>query len=319
MIELEQHTLHFKKPARTSRGEYTTRSVLLLRAPNGVGECSPLPDLSIDRDAYNNLDDVYRLIDSAKTPESLYHYPALRFALESLSSEKLSCTNFARGLVGLPINGLVWMSDADTMLLEAESKIKAGFRCIKFKIGSLDWNQELRLIETIRNRFPTIEIRLDANGAFSPSEAPEKLQDLSRFHIHSIEQPIKAGQIDEMADLCHRSPIPIALDEELIPIQDPSSKQSLLEAIRPSFLVLKPTLHGGISGTEEWVALSRHLSIGSWITSALESNIGLYYIAKLAAYLYGPSSIPQGLGTGQLFTDNIDYHIELRANQIWIK
>lgn len=319
MIELKKQILHFKKPAKTSRGEYTTRSVLLLKTENGVGECSPLPDLSIDRNAYNNLDEVYHIIESANKPEDLYPYPALRFALESATCTHLNRTPFAKGLAGIPFNGLVWMSDIDTMLQEAEMKIQSGFRCIKFKIGSLDWNDEVRLIEAIRTRYPNIEIRLDANGALSPSDAQQKLCELSRFHIHSIEQPIKAGLHDEMAVLCQQSPIPIALDEELIPVQDPTEKYKLLSKLRPSYIVIKPTLHGGITGTEEWVSFANQLSIGSWITSALESNVGLYAIAKLAAYLYGDNPMPQGLGTGQLFEDNIDYHVELRGNKIWLK
>lgn len=318
-MEIEKHILHFKKPARTSRGEYTTRTVFIIRTPGGMGECSPLPDLSIDGNAYNVPDDIRRIVESATERESLYPYPALRFALESATDKRLSSTNFSRGLVGIPFNGLVWMSDAESMLSEAETKIRAGFGCIKFKIGSLDWDREMGLIESVRNRFPTLEIRVDANGAFLPSEAPEKLRDLSRFHIHSIEQPIKSGQIDEMRDLCSRSPVPVALDEELIPVQEPEAKFRLLSYIRPSFIVIKPTLHGGISGTEEWVGFANELSIGSWITSALESNVGLFHVAELAAFLYGDNPMPQGLGTGQLFKDNIDYHIFLRGNRIWMK
>ena len=246
-------------------------------------------------------------------------------------------TAFSRGEVGIPINGLVWMGSYDEMLQRMEQKLEQGFRCVKLKIGAIDFDQELDLVKRIRERFSfhEVELRLDANGAFSMesgvrrqesgvrSQEPEalyKLELLSQYAIHSIEQPIKAGQWAYMAELCRESPLPIALDEELIGVNDPEMKRHMLNVIKPRYIILKPSLHGGMQGCREWISVAKEQGIGSWITSALESNIGLNAIAQFAADVYGDDiRMPQGLGTGQLFTDNIDMGLEIRGDRLWRK
>jgi hypothetical protein len=220
-------------------------------------------------------------------------------------------TPFSRGEAGIPINGLIWMADYDTMLKQIESKIQAGFRCIKLKIGAIRFEEEWALLRHIRKHFSIndIELRLDANGAFMPTEALDKLNRLAEWDIHSIEQPIRIGQWDAIARLAEQSPIPIALDEELIGHHRPEDKQRLLDVIRPQYIVLKPSLHGGINGCEEWIKEARRTCIGWWITSALESNIGLKAIAQWCATFNNP--LPQGLGTGTLFTNNIELPLQL--------
>lgn len=335
-VELSRGQLHFRKPARTSRGAYTEHDMLLVRLTDpgtgrtAVGECAPLPDLSSDRHAYVHLTEVEALLREALASgdpsERLRPYPALLFALESALAElqsdaSLFDTPFARGEVGIPINGLVWMSDFDDMLRQVEAKLSQGFRCIKLKIGAIEWEKELTLLRHIRSRFTAdrLELRVDANGAFSVGEAPGKLAELARLDIHSIEQPIRQGQWPEMARLCADTPLPIALDEELIGLTATTERIAMLDAIRPQYIVVKPTLHGGLSGARQWIDLARERGIGSWITSALESNIGLRSIALLAARQYGAGcTFPQGLGTGQLFTDNIETGIAIRGERLWM-
>lgn len=238
-------------------------------------------------------------------------------------------TPFARSEVGIPMNGLVWMADYDDMLTQVKQKLRQGFRCIKLKIGAIDWNEELRLIQTIRSRFSkdTLELRVDANGAWTPEDAEQKIKQLAQYDIHSIEQPIAPYQWKEMAHLCHlqdearekgEKHLPIALDEELIGVNTLEEKRLLLDTIRPQYIVIKPTLHGGMTGSMEWVSEANKRSIGSWMTSALESNIGLRNVALLAARVYGAHiSFPQGLGTGLLYTDNIEMDLELRGSKMW--
>ena len=241
-------------------------------------------------------------------------YPALRFALESAVAE-------ARGeelkeRISIPINGLVWMSSFEDMLEQVKVKMAIGFRCIKLKIGAIDWQKEIELIRYVRSCFPKedLQLRVDANGAFAPEWAMDRLTELSKYDIHSIEQPIRQGQWDEMARLCKESPLAIALDEEMIGVNDPKEKARLLDTIHPQYIVLKPTMHGGLSGTREWITLANKRGISSWITSALESNIGLRSIALLAESVYGPNiTFPQGLGTGQLFIDNIENKVQIEG------
>ncbi len=333
-IDLFHKTLHFKKPARTSRGAYDTHNMILVSMSDdngriGLGECAPLPDLSCDREAYTMMSDVARLINEALASddyaEYLRPYPALLFALESAmydmtKSPVLYDTPFALCEEGIPTNGLVWMGSYDEMLAEVKRKILAGFRCIKLKIGAIRWEEEIALIRFIRSKYrpETLELRVDANGGFSVEEAPERLAELAQYGIHSIEQPIKAGQWEAMAELCRTSPLPIALDEELIGLNFLHEKQVMLDTVRPQYIVIKPTLHGGISGSMEWVSEARKRGIGSWMTSALESNVGLRNVALLAARCYGPSiRFPQGLGTGRLFTDNIEMDVQLRGSRMW--
>ena len=215
------------------------------------------------------------------------------------------------------VDGLIWMGDFDTMLSRIEEKMAAGFRCIKLKIGAIGFEDELALLRHIRAHFSSreIELRVDANGAFSPADAMEKLKRLSELELHSIEQPIRAGQWEEMARLAADSPLPIALDEELIGCNTPEGKRKLLSAINPQYIVLKPSLHGGICGGNEWIAEAEKRHIGWWITSALESNIGLNAIAQWCATFDNP--LPQGLGTGLLFTDNVEMPLEVRKDCLW--
>ncbi len=207
------------------------------------------------------------------------------------------------------------MGSFDEMQQQAENLMKRGFRCIKLKIGAIAFEQELELLHYIRSHHPDVTLRVDANGAFSPGEAEEKLQRLAAIDIHSIEQPLGAGQWGEMSLLCDSAPLPIALDEELIGVHQPEEKRRLLETIQPQYIILKPSLHGGISGCNEWIALANDLGIGWWITSALESNIGLNSIAQWCATLGNP--LPQGLGTGSLYHNNIPLSLEIRGDCLW--
>ena len=334
---IEERTLHFKQPAGTSRGVYTTRKSWFVYLSDGqregVGECAPLPDLSCDaRPDYAEVLDNFcqSLCETGEIDyEAIRTYPSMLFGLETavmdLKSKKqgvLFDTAFSRGEVGIPINGLVWMGNYDEMLQRMEEKLEKGFRCVKLKIGAIDFDQELDLVKRIRNRFSfhEVELRLDANGAFPYEEALYKLELLSQYAIHSIEQPIRQGQWAYMAELCRESPLPIALDEELIGVNDPEMKHHMLNIIKPRYIILKPSLHGGMQGCREWIDTAREMGIGSWITSALESNIGLNAIAQFASDVYGDNiQMPQGLGTGQLFTDNIPMPLEIRGDKLWRK
>lgn len=334
-ITLHTRTLHFKQPAKTSRGQYTSRIsryvVVESGGVRGVGECATLPDLSCDErpDYVLLLRQFCDVIErTGRIPyEALRPYPSMLFGIETAfaqlaagGSTALFDTPFARGEVGIPTNGLVWMGSYDQMLARMQEKLDLGFRCIKLKIGAIDFDKELELLRIIRSAFPKdkVELRVDANGAFAPNEAMVRLEQLARYDLHSIEQPIRQHQWADMARLCQESPIAIALDEELIGVNIPSEKERLLDTIHPQYVVLKPSLHGGMMGCEEWVSMAKIRGIGSWMTSALESNVGLNAIAHLAARTYGTDDImPQGLGTGQLFTDNIDMPIALRGERMY--
>ena len=330
--------LHFKQPAGTSRGVYTERRIWLVTISDGehigVGECAPLPNLSCD-DIPNYTEVLRRFCDEVERTgeldtEALRDYPSMLFGLETAlmdvrckmeDGRSLLFDNaFSRGEVGIPINGLVWMGSFEEMRERIEQKLAQGFHCVKLKIGAIDFDAELELIKRIRERFSLheVELRVDANGAFPFEEALYKMELLSQFALHSIEQPIKAKQWANMAELCRESPLPIALDEELIGVNDPDQKRQMLNIIRPRYIILKPSLHGGMMGVREWIDIANDMGIGSWITSALESNIGLNAIAQLAADIYGPHiRMPQGLGTGQLFTDNIPMPLEIRGEKLW--
>lgn len=333
-IQITPRLLHFKQPAGTSRGVYNTRKVWYIEISSmenpsikGIGECAPLPNLSCDDvPQYEEVlqQACSRVAREGNIPtESLRNYPSILFGLETAlrhyetGSLALWDTPFSRGEAGIPINGLIWMGNFEEMYRQIEAKMEAGYRCIKLKIGAIDFDAELTLLKHIRSRFSVkdIELRVDANGAFSPAEAMRKLDALSKLDLHSIEQPIRAGQWEEMARLTARTPLPIALDEELIGHNTPEIKQELLSAIRPQYIILKPSLHGGICGSNEWIAEAEKQNIGWWVTSALESNIGLNAIAQWCATLH--NALPQGLGTGQLFTDNIDLPLEIRKDCLW--
>ena len=340
-VEIIPKTLHFKQPAGTSRGVYTTRNVWYIVITDqenpkhfGVGECAPLPALSCD-DVPEYLDVLTktsrRLEENMKTNlenaltslEELEAYPSIRFGVETAlahyqaRSLQFWHTPFSKGKEGIPINGLIWMGNFDEMYQRIEEKMQQGFRCIKLKIGAIDFEKELELLAHIRKHFTSeqIELRVDANGAFSPTDSLDKLKQLSEYQLHSIEQPIRAGQWQEMAELCKNTPLPIALDEELIGINNRQQKIELLDTIQPQYIILKPSLHGGIGGSEEWIELAAERGIGSWVTSALESNIGLNAIAQWTATLM--PTLPQGLGTGMLFTDNIDYPLHIEGDCLW--
>ena len=333
-IQITPRLLHFKQPAGTSRGVYNTRKVWYIEISSmenpsikGIGECAPLPNLSCDDvPQYEEVlqQACSRVAREGNIPiESLRNYPSILFGLETAlrhyetGSLALWDTPFSRGEAGIPINGLIWMGNFEEMYRQIEAKMEAGYRCIKLKIGAIDFDAELTLLKHIRSRFSVkdIELRVDANGAFSPAEAMHKLDALSKLDLHSIEQPIRAGQWEEMARLTARTPLPIALDEELIGHNLPEIKKELLSAIRPQYIILKPSLHGGICGSNEWIAEAEKQNIGWWVTSALESNIGLNAIAQWCATLH--NALPQGLGTGQLFTDNIDLPLEIRKDCLW--
>ena len=332
-INIEERVLHFKQPAGTSRGVYTVRRSWFITIRDGdrsgVGECAPLPDLSCD--AIPDYASVLRRFcdDVCRTGvinyEAMRDYPSMLFGLETamlaLRSPLLFDTPFSRGEQGIPINGLVWMGSYEEMLRRIEQKLEQGFRCVKLKVGAIDFGRELDLVKRIRERFSPreIELRLDANGGFSFKEALYKLELLSQFAIHSIEQPIASMQWGNMAELCRYAPLPIALDEELIGVNDPDQKRQLLRIIKPDYIILKPSLHGGMMGCREWIRIAQEQGIGSWMTSALESNVGLSAIARFCSSVYGDKiTMPQGLGTGQLFVDNIPMLLEIRGDKLWI-
>lgn len=334
LIDVHSRYLHFKKPAGTSRGVYTQRKSWFIHLSStesperiGIGECAPLPNLSCDdvpeyEEVLSNA--CQRFMETGSIDiEGLRNYPSILFGLETAlrqyqaNSTALWDTPFSRSEVGIPINGLIWMGSYKEMIEQVEAKIKAGFRCIKLKIGAIDFEEELNILRIIRQHFTAkeIELRVDANGAFSPFDAMDKLKHLAELDLHSIEQPIRAGQWEEMARLTSLTPLPIALDEELIGCNQPEKKAELLTAIQPQYIILKPSLHGGIQGGEEWIKEAEKRQIGWWITSALESNIGLNAIAQWCATFKNP--LPQGLGTGALFTDNIDMPLEIRQDCLW--
>lgn len=315
----QQYILNFKQASGTSRGILKTKETWFLilneGSKKGIGECGLFRGLSIDdRPDYEaKLKWVCENIHIGLNTllQELEEFPSIQFGLEtafkSLESQDgftLFPSEFTKDEDSISINGLIWMGSEAFMKQQIQEKIEAGFSCIKMKIGAIDFQTEINLLKSIRNQFTSsdIELRVDANGAFKPSEALEKLKVLSDFDLHSIEQPIKQGQIDQMAALCEATPLPIALDEELIGVFSEEDKQELLKTINPQYIILKPSLVGGFAGSDSWIRLANEQHIGWWITSALESNIGLNAIAQ---YTYSlKSNLPQGLGTGGLFLNN---------------
>ncbi|RUA06824.1 MAG: o-succinylbenzoate synthase [Flavobacteriia bacterium] len=327
-----RYNLIFKQPAGTSRGVLRTKETFFLRLIEhnkiGIGECAVFRRLSYDDhpDYENKLKWLCAHIhkDKKVLMEELKEYPSIQFGLEqallSLKSEdgfKLFPSDFTAGKSGIKINGLIWMGEKQFMLNQIKQKLKQGFDVIKLKIGAIDFQSELELLKFIRKDFSVedVEIRVDANGAFHPDEALEKLKRLSDFDLHSIEQPIKAGQPDKMAGLCEKTPLPIALDEELIGIIDNYKKGELLKQIRPQYIILKPGLIGGFQGSNIWIDLAKEQKIGWWITSALESNIGLNAISQFTYILL--NQMPQGLGTGSLFTNNIQAPLRVENGRLY--
>lgn len=333
-IVFQPYTLHFRMEAGTSRGVLTQKTSWILKVMDeeqpgvvGYGECGPLPGLSVDDipdfdvqlaevcELFNQLDlEVFpfnlSIILQQVIPEQL---PSVRFGIEMAlldfmnGGQKMPYKNpFSKGEKGIPMNGLIWMGSYDHMVRQIEDKLEQGYTTLKMKVGAIDFDQECRVLESVRTRFSASEItlRVDANGAFQPEDVEDKLRRLSQYELHSIEQPVRAGQLDLLADLCANSSVPVALDEELIGIFDYRKKFALLKKTQPPFIILKPTLLGGFQHCKEWIEIANRLSIGWWVTSALESNIGLNAIAQFTASF--DNQLPQGLGTGALYHNNFD-------------
>ena len=343
-VHYQPHKLQFKFEAGTSRGVLTEKTSWFVMIYDdtmpsvvGVGECGPLKGLSVDDrpdfedklqeicQSFNRLDlEIY----SWNIPIILEQlvgsqWPSIRFGFESAmldylhgGKRRLFANSFAEGRRAIPINGLVWMGSQDFMLKQVEEKIEAGFDTIKLKIGAIDFDQECAILAHIRAHFSPAEIslRVDANGAFDASNVRERLNHLAEFGIHSIEQPIRPRQLELMAELCETTPVPIALDEELIGNFDYAAKRKLLKIIKPQYIILKPTLLGGFEATREWIETAHRLEIGWWITSALESNVGLNAIAQFTAEF--DNILPQGLGTGLLYHNNIDSPLQIENGQL---
>ncbi len=327
--QFTQHKLIFKQASGTSRGVLTTKETYLLEISEGdkkgIGECAIFRGLSYDDvpDYEEKLTWLCKNInlDFEILKKELLHYPSIIFGLEQAllnlqNGEDLYFpSDFTDGKDSIKINGLIWMGNADFMQSQIEEKLAKGFDCIKLKIG-VDWKSEKEIIKKLREKFPKeqLELRVDANGAFNSNEALSKLNQLNEFELHSIEQPIKANQLQEMKLLCEQTPFPIALDEELIGVFGIENKRKLLEEIQPQYIILKPSLVGGFKGTLEWISIAESLNIGWWITSALESNIGLNAITQFTYILNNP--MPQGLGTGGLYTNNFDCPLEIENGHI---
>ncbi|MGV3504166.1 MAG: o-succinylbenzoate synthase [Adhaeribacter sp.] len=344
-LEIIPRQLSFKFDARTSRGAMQQHQVYYLKLTDssepgrsGLGECAPLPGLSPEhhpdfpKQLQAKVKDInFHLQNHPGTSfESVIYdgglqvFPSLVFALETAwldwqqqGSRILYPGPFTSGQLGIPINGLVWMGDQDFMQEQIRRKLQQGYRCLKLKIGGLDFETELAILAAVRKTAGPgeLSIRLDANGAFAPNQALDRLQQLAVYDIHSIEQPIRQGQVAAMASLVSQSPIPIVLDEELIGIARKEDKAALLAAIAPPYIILKPTLVGGLAAAREWISLAEARGLGWWITSALESNIGLNAISQFTA-IY-PLPIPQGLGTGQLYHNNIASPLTIREDQLY--
>jgi len=328
----KSYLLNFKRPSGTSRGILKQKKTYLLILQHddkfGIGECGLFEGLSYDDNPYYE-DKLYWVCQNIqlgldKLLKETTEFPSIQFGLETAflslkapDNFKLIPSKFTKGEDSIKINGLIWMGDKAYMKSQVEEKIKQGFSCVKLKIGAINFEEELDLLKFIRREFSAsdIELRVDANGAFSATSALEKLKQLSAFDLHSIEQPIKQGQWDAMAELCENTPLPIALDEELIGIINVTKREELLQTIRPQYIILKPSLTGGIKNSNHWMQLAEKQHIGYWITSALESNIGLNAIAQ---FTYGLGlSMPQGLGTGGLFTNNFESPLEVTGERLY--
>lgn len=329
-----QYLLHFKQPSGTSRGVLTDKETWFIlleeNGKKGIGECGILRGLSADdRPDYEEklkwaCDNIH--LGEQKLWEQLIEFPSIQFGIEmafqSLKSENpfvLFPSKFTTGEKSILINGLVWMGDEVFMKQQIEEKIAQGFTCIKLKIGAIDFEKELELLRFIRQNFDekTIEIRVDANGAFNENEALYKINQITGFKLHSIEQPIQKNHTDTMSVLCKSTNLPIALDEELIGVFSLAEKEQLLQKIRPQYIILKPSFVGGFRGTLEWISIAKKMNIGWWITSALESNVGLNALAQFTYLQNNP--MPQGLGTGSLYTNNFDCPLEVSQGQLWYR
>ena len=326
-----KHTLNFKRPSGTSRGVLTSKETFFLvieqEDKKGIGECNLFRGLSADDvpdyEAKLQWVEQHLHLGEEALLKELITFPSIQFGVEqafrSVAASQwyeLFPSDFTTGKDAIPINGLIWMGSPDFMKAQIREKLTQGFRCIKMKIGAIDFEEEYRILKALRNEFSAsdIEIRVDANGAFQATEALVYLERLAALQLHSIEQPIRAGQWEAMAELCEQTPLPIALDEELIGVFTSEEKQRLLREIQPQYIILKPSLIGGYQGSEEWITLAETLGIGWWVTSALESNIGLNAIAQWTYTLHSP--MPQGLGTGALYTNNLPFPIYVENGRL---
>ncbi len=331
-LTYSRYDLNFKVPGGTSRGVLRTKETYFIKIEKegsfGIGEVGLFRGLSYDDrpDFEGRMSWLASNIDKGREwcLDRLHEYPSIAFGLEqaflSLESSRrfeLFPSDFTRGTDSIDINGLVWMGDKDFMKSQIHDKLNSGFKVIKLKIGAIDFDTEMELLGSIRKNFSArdIELRVDANGAFAPAEAMEKLKRLSEYDIHSIEQPIRQGQYEEMAAICESSPVPIALDEELIGLTESDKRENLLTKLNPQYLIFKPSLIGGMKVCNHWIALCEKYNIGWWITSALESNVGLNAIAQYTYTLKNP--MPQGLGTGGLFTNNIDSPLRVKQGALY--
>ncbi|MBD2704260.1 o-succinylbenzoate synthase [Spirosoma sp. BT702] len=344
-VDYLKHTLHFRFEAGTSRGTLTQKTSYIIRLRDdeqphvvGYGESGPLVGLSYDdRPDFEeclaqfcrefnaldlelfpwNLPIILTQIISPQFPSILFGFETAMLDFLSGGKRIIQPSDFTEGRHPIPINGLIWMGNPAFMKQQIEEKLQAGYTTLKLKIGALDFEQECDLLRMIRERFTAqqITLRVDANGAFHANEAMTKLERLATFDLHSIEQPIAAGQSDLMAELCRHTPLPIALDEELIGQMEYVHKFRLLKKIQPQFIILKPTLLGGLRHCDEWIEVANRLNIGWWITSALESNIGLNAIAQYTAQ--HKHLLPQGLGTGQLYTNNFGSPLSLNQGFLY--
>lgn len=328
----KNYILNFKRPGGTSRGVLHTKETFILELIDGdrkgIGECALFRGLSAD-DRPDYEDKLKWLCENIHLnkeilQQELLEFPSIWFGYEQAintlkhGGKLYFPSDFTDRKKSIRINGLIWMGDALFMQEQIDEKLAAGFKCIKLKIGT-DWQSEHKILKHLREIYSpeTLELRVDANGAFSFEESKKVLEELAELKIHSIEQPIKAGNIDEMKQLCETTPTPIALDEELIGVFQSEDKRKLLEQIKPQYIILKPALVGGFSGSDEWIKIAEDQNIGWWITSALESNIGLNAIAQYTATKNNP--LPQGLGTGALFTNNFGSALQLNGDQLSFK
>ncbi len=343
---IEKKIFQFKIPSGTSRGVLTQKLAWFVKLSKkedasvfGLGECSIIEGLSPDFESETQyvtklilvLEEFIQKITLENDYEylteilpDLKNFPSILFGLETAfidlkngGKQLFFKTDFSSGKTSIPINGLIWMGNENFIQTQIEEKLSAGYSCIKMKIGLENFDEEFRILKHLRSRFSPTELilRVDANGAFPIDNASSYLDKLSELYLHSIEQPIKAGNWTEMGDLCARTKLPIALDEELIGINDIEEKIKLLEKIKPQFIILKPSLHGGICGTKEWIKLTEERNIPWWMTSALESNIGLNAIAQFTAIYQ--NSLHQGLGTGSLYVENSPSKLEIINGEMY--
>ena len=329
-----RYVLQFKQPAGTSRGVLHQKETFFIRIYDedhpdkvGIGECGLFRGLSAeDTEDYERvLADACWHFDEYEPDfvERFRHYPSITMGIETALADLLNgarqCpfpSDFTQKKGEIQINGLVWMGSKEEMIARLEQKLDDGFACVKLKVGAIGIEDELDLLRHVRRRFSEkdVVLRVDANGGFSSREAHRVLEELARLNVHSIEQPIRAGQAKDMAELCRNTPVPIALDEELIGVFEKADKEAVMENIKPQYLVLKPSLHGGFSGTQEWIDLAKKYNVGWWITSALESNVGLNALAQWTFLKHNP--LPQGLGTGALYSNNMPSQLQLAGDKL---